>query len=166
MEKSTKSLWSSFEKLIVEHGSSVVQKERNDAIVEHMHFLKERYEVLQNERNLLERENCALKKEIEALEKRLSLNEEKKENSLILSDKDSEFLLEYFKASDGVYELAFERHFNISRNVVSYHNDRLRDLDFIEYVPVISMGGDDLGSQNFITKAGRAYVMEHLQDKL
>ena len=149
-----------FEKLINEHGSSTILKER-------IELINDKYEALQTKLQNVEKENELLKKENEILTNQLS--EYKAHSAEIESQKESipeqqqEILKILFTCSQGVDERVLAGKLSLDIGTLHYHTDALLEKKLISH-PSYSMAnaftGEPSTCTHYISKDGRKYVVE------
>lgn len=127
-------------KLVVEHGSAVIQEK-------HISLLKEQFAIL-------ERENEALKKEIMQLKKRIKSDEQPLDNNL-LHEIEIKVLL-YLSSNSGRDTKQISKALNITEEIIKFHTVELKTKNMIvsEHVPM----DDDILS---LDQTGRRYLIEH-----
>ena len=149
-----------FEKLINEHGSSVILKER-------IKLINDKYEAIETKLENTVKENEVLKKEIKLLSAQLKeyqLNSEaQKIKTDLLPEAQKNILNILFSNNDGVDESSLASQINIDIGTLDYHTDELLDKGLIEE-PGMTMGNSFTGeagySTHYISKKGRKYVVE------
>lgn len=149
-----------FEKLINEHGSSTILKER-------IKLINDKYEVLQTKLQSVEKENELLKKENVLLSNQL--NEYKEQSVAIESQKESilepqkEILKILFSNARGVDERVLARQLNLDIGTLNYHTDALLEKKLIlhpGYTMANAFTGESGSCTHYISKDGRKYVVE------
>jgi predicted RNase H-like nuclease (RuvC/YqgF family) len=127
-------------KLVVEHGSSVIQEK-------HISLLKEQFAIL-------ERENEALKKEIMQLKKRIKSDEQPVDNNL-LHEIEIKVLL-YLSSNSGRNTKQISKALNIAEEIIKLHTEILKTKSMIA-------SGDDPANDDIwsLDLAGRRYLIEN-----
>lgn len=149
-----------FQKLINEHGSSVILKER-------IELINDKYEALQGKLELAQRENEVLKKENELLKQQLAALESSmpKLDSMELPEIQKNILKLLFSQPDGILDRQLARQLNLDEGTLTYHLEELEQMELTDY-PSYTMGSNLTGSQStttyHISKSGRKYVVEVL----
>ncbi|WP_028863895.1 winged helix-turn-helix domain-containing protein [Psychromonas aquimarina] len=151
---------SMFEKLINEHGSSTILKER-------ITLINDKYEILQTKLDLSEKENSQLKKDNEKLENKLKEYENQlseQSNQIIkLPEIQISLLNVLFANTDGVDERLLAEKLNIDLGTLNYHTDKLLEKGLISHPGFImgnSFTGESGSCEHYISKEGRKYLME------
>ncbi len=151
-----------FEKLINEHGSSVILKERIALINDKYEALQYKLESSQKENELLKKENEILKGQLELLNTQAQKAASKE---LLIHPSQQEILKHLFSNSDGVDESLLARTVNLDIGMLSYHLDELLEQGLIDN-PGYSMGngftGESGRTTHYISKDGRKYVVRIL----
>lgn len=150
-----------FEKLINEHGSSTILKERIELINDKYEALSDKLENSKKENQLLHQENETLKQQIVDLQRQLEsypVNDE-------FPHEQKEILKLLFKTNDSVRDELIARELNIEIGVLNYHIDELLEKEFINH-PSYIMGSSLTGTKGYrkqsISKNGRKYVVEFI----
>jgi predicted RNase H-like nuclease (RuvC/YqgF family) len=127
-------------KLVVEHGSAVIQEK-------HISLLKEQFAIL-------ERENEALKKEIMQLKKRIKSDEQPLDNNL-LHEIEIKVLL-YLSSNSGRNTKQISKALNIAEEIIKLHTGILKTKSMIA-------SGDDPADDDIwsLDLAGRQYLIEN-----
>jgi predicted RNase H-like nuclease (RuvC/YqgF family) len=127
-------------KLVVEHGSAVIQEK-------HISLLKEQFAIL-------ERENEALKKEIMQLKKRIKSDEQPLDNNL-LHEIEIKVLL-YLSSNSGRNTKQISKALNIAEEIIKLHTGILKTKSMIA-------AGDDPANDDIwsLDLAGRRYLIEN-----
>lgn len=149
-----------FEKLINEHGSAVILKER-------IELINDKYEALQTKLDNSLKENALLKKENKILSSQLKeyeLNtESQKKETDSLPNEQEKILKILFSNNDGVEEKSLAQNLGIDMGSLNYHTDELLEKGLIEE-PGMTMGNSFTGEPgyfiHYISKNGRKYVVE------
>ena len=147
-------------KLVVEHGSAVIQEK-------HISLLKEQFSILERENSklladktelqsknqVLETENEALKKENIQLKKRIQSEEQPLDN--LLHEIEIKVLL-YLSSNSGRDTKQISKALNITEEIIKFHTVELKTKNMIvsEHVPM----DDDILS---LDQTGRRYLIEH-----
>ena len=144
-----------FEKLINEHGSSVILKER-------LQLFSDKYEVLEGKNQVLEGKNinleCELqtaKAKINELEKIIALTESNNTSDNI-SEEEKQILKFLFDTNTSHYSQDLARQFSIVIGKVEYHLNKLEDLDLI-----YSQYNTMYPTSYQVSSGGQAYVVEN-----
>lgn len=149
-----------FEKIINEHGSSVILKERIELINDKYEALEAKLENSLKENELLRKENDLLSTQL----KEYQLNSEaQKAKSDSLPETQQSILKILFSNNDGVDENSLARQINLDMGSLGYHTDELLEKGLIEE-PGMNMGNSFTGEPGYLThyisKDGRKYVVE------
>jgi septal ring factor EnvC (AmiA/AmiB activator) len=151
-----------FEKLINEHGSSVILKERIELINDKYEALETKLVNSEKEKELLQQENELLKQKIEQLQAQVIESQPKGDD---LPTEQQSILKSLFKANSSVRDEIIAQELNIEIGVLNYHLDELQEKGFLNH-PSIIMGNSITGAKGFkkrsISKSGRKYVVECL----
>lgn len=149
-----------FEKLINEHGSAVILKERIELINDKYEALQSKLENSLKENELLKKENRLLTSKLKEYEQN---SEAQKEKPLSLSDEQKRILKVLFSSNDGVDERSLAQNLSIDMGALNYHTDELLEKGLIEE-PGMTMGNSFTGEPgyftHYISKNGRKYVVE------
>ncbi|MGD1154117.1 MAG: hypothetical protein ABR911_14740 [Syntrophales bacterium] len=148
-------------KLVVEHGSAVIQEK-------HISLLKEQFSILERENSklladktelqsknqVLETENEALKKENIQLKKRIQIDEQPPHDNL-LHEIEIKVLL-YLSSNSGRDTKQISKALNITEEIIKFHTVELKTKNMIvsEHGPM----DDDILS---LDQTGRRYLIEH-----
>jgi predicted RNase H-like nuclease (RuvC/YqgF family) len=134
-------------KLVVEHGSAMIQEK-------HISLLKEQFSILERENSKLLKENEALKKEIMQLKKRIQSDEQPLDNNL-LHEMEIKVLL-YLSSNSGRNTKQISKALNIPEEIIKFHTGELKTKNMIvsEHDPM----DDDIWS---LEQAGRRYLIEN-----
>lgn len=157
----------SIEKLINEHGSATILKERIQLANDKYSALEDKVSILQQENGILKEQNTNLKSQLDEAKKKIDslnqtieqLNKNNKRDNL--DDVTVDILKMFFNAGR---ELSVRDFRNMPINVIQYHFDILMQHNFI--IPssagiVSSWSGEDSPGMYDITPAGRKYVIEN-----
>jgi predicted RNase H-like nuclease (RuvC/YqgF family) len=127
-------------KLVVEHGSAVIQEK-------HISLLKEQF-------SILERENEALKKEIMQLNNRIQSGEQPLDDNL-LHEIEIKVLL-YLSSNSGRNTKQISKELNITEEIIKLHTGILKTKSMIA-------SGDDPADNDIwsLGQAGRQYLIEN-----
>lgn len=151
-----------FEKLINEHGSAVILKERIELINDKYEALEAKLANSEKEKELIEKECGLLKQKISQLESQISDSKPKGEN---LPQEQQDILKCLFETNSRVREELLARQLNLEIGVLNYHLDELLEKKFLDN-PGYIMGNPLSGSGGYrehsISKAGRKYVVESI----
>lgn len=158
-----------FEKLINEHGSSVILRER-------LELFSDKYSHLEDKNSLLQKRN----KELEALLQNATEAIQGLQK-IIDSHSENQVTSKLDKVSCQILEILFDANTNISKedvamqtgidaSMVSYHFDTLGDLEFISQSTFgrrnhgfVSGHGSYIPATFRITSTGRKYVVETIR---
>jgi len=149
-----------FEKLINEHGSSVILKERIELINDKYEALEGKLANSEKEKELIAKENELLKYQVQQLETQVA-DSQPREDSL---PQEQEAILKLlFNASSRVREELIARELSLEMGVLNYHLDELHEKEFLGH-PGYAMGNPLTNSKGYreqsISKTGRKYVVE------
>ena len=148
-----------FEKLINEHGSSTILKER---IVQ----IKEQYEELDRKFNAEKEKNIQLNEQVSKLERELFeakkiIDSSVKDRSLV-QDLELKILEKLFDNHSGIEEADFVSMLQISEGEFRHYIDELLEKEFID-VPIPTMANSFTGASSIvsyhISPKGRKHVM-------
>jgi predicted ArsR family transcriptional regulator len=151
-----------FEKLINEHGSSAILKERIELISDKYSILEDKLEASNQKNSALEAENKSLKTQLEQANKEVfrlqetieSANKSKSGDKL---DEEKENILKVlFESNSNASIEQLAQHFQLQESVVEYHIDDLREKKLLDHGPLIV--NHPLTYE--ISKLGRKYVIE------
>ena len=149
-----------FEKLINEHGSAVILKERIELINDKYEALQTKLENSLKENELLKKENKLLSSQLREYEQN---SEAQKGKTFSLSKEQQNILKILFPNNDGLEESALAQKLSIDMGTLSYHTDELLEKGLIEE-PGMTMGNSFTGESGYfihcISKYGRKYVVE------
>lgn len=157
----------SIEKLINEHGSATILKERIQLANDKYSALKDKASILEKENGILKEQNANLKSQLDEATKKIeSLNQDierlsKNKSRDKLNDVTENILKMFFNAGR---ELSVRDFRNMPVNVIQYHFDILMKHNFI--IPsragtVSSWSGEDSPVMYDITSDGRKYIVEN-----
>lgn len=142
-----------FEKLIIEHGSAVVQEK-------HIALLKEQFLLLEKENASLKTENNALKNEIVNLKKKISLYE--KSSHVITVDEVELKILMYLASQehDKISPKDISENLGINNQVTTFHLGNLKDKQMVESRQIAPF---DHSPKRFwsLSQGGRRYLIEN-----
>jgi len=152
-----------FEKLINEHGSAVILKER-------ISLANDKYAALEAKLSIIEKENLALKTEITELKtenKRLKIDTEQltiqiQDHDKTLSghssslDKEKVKILAALSKQEWIYTEQISRLTGIGTQVVQFHLDELQENNMV--AASYSMGGD---TEWTLDHEGRRYLIQN-----
>lgn len=154
-----------FERLINEHGSSAILRER-------LELISDRYTLLEGQLAASRQENSALNDQIGTLRKDLELAQEEIERLVgernahalqnagpQLDDGKISILKLMFQANQPLNISALSRAVRIDENLIEYHLDRLSEIDLITTGPLYI--NEPL--TYVLSKSGRKYVVEHVE---
>jgi chaperonin cofactor prefoldin len=151
------------EKLINEHGSSTILKERILLISDKYDALDEKLKMSEQKVEFLDRENSFLKNKIESLESEINATLQNSSGTSKLDDVKNNILKMLFSASDGISKEDMANKLSLEIGVVNYHFDELNDMNFLDF-PRLVMGSALTGSKGGqfqkISQEGRKYVVE------
>jgi chromosome segregation ATPase len=151
------------EKLINEHGSSTILKERILLISDKYDALDEKLKMSEQKVEFLEQENSFLKNKIESLEKEVKATQASNSQTNELDEVKNTILKMLFSATDGISKEDMANKLSLDIGVVNYHFDELQDMNFLDY-PRLVMGsaltGSKGGQYQKISQDGRKYVVE------
>lgn len=149
-----------FEKLINEHGSATILKER-------IELINDKYEALQTKLENVKKENELLKKDNKLLTNQLNEYKEKsatiKSQSKSIPEHQKEILKILFSKNRGVDEIVLAKQLNLDIGTLQYHTDALLEKKLIShpgYTMANSFTGKPSSCKHYISKDGRKYVVE------
>lgn len=161
-------LFTGIEKLIVEHGSSVVQGRYIDLLKEQVSILKDKFAALEGEKvdlssklEIATSEKEKLYAENQDLKKRLAAIDENDE----IDDQAYQILEALFNNGPCTELPRLATSFHLSEGEAEYFLDELRDRDFVDKRPVVFGGGGMVPVTACILSAGRAFVMKRRSKK-
>ncbi len=148
-----KKLSSLFEKLIIEHGSAVVQEK-------HIALLKEQFSLLEKENTGLQTENNALKNEIINLKKKIHLYEK---SSQVITINETELQILTYIASQEHDEISPEdiaESLSINLQIVAFHLGNLKTKQMVTSRQIAPF---DMSPKRFwsLSHGGRSYLIEN-----
>jgi len=150
------------EKLINEHGSANILKERLGLKDEQISSLKDEYSSLVQENTNLKRENEQLKtsfdqaqQEIEGLKKIIDSGT-KVSSPPELSDIAINIMKQLFNTGDEITTDEFASSLGIQNGIVQYHIDILLEIEFVGEGPIII----EEPQTYYLTKLGRKHLIE------
>jgi len=150
-----------FEKLINEHGSSTILKERLELFSDKYSMLEEKLSVSEQRNTILETENKILqsefqqaKEEIESLKQILEASA-KENSSEKLSEIEEQILQLFFDTNSEIPTSQIAGQFKINIGNAEYHIDKLLTLEFLD--ATYNMMEDP---HYYIRPEGRAYLIE------
>ncbi len=159
------SLFDGIEKLITEHGSAAILKERIALAADQYAALEKklsdaelRAKELESENQRLELDNFKLKEKIRDLEKQLSENHDK--SSL---EEVRERILILVSQHEDITDAQVARAVGVGEQLATFH---LMELEKIKLVDSMHIAGSDwTGTRSrtewYITQAGRSYLVSH-----
>ena len=151
-----------FQKLINEHGSSVILKERIELINDKYEALETKLENAIKENEILKKENELQKQQIEQLSSQIQSNVNP---TVELPSEQQAILKLLFEANTRVREEAIAHQLSLEVGNLSYHLDELHNLEYLNHPSYIS-GSPLTGTKGYreqsISKDGRKYVVEYL----
>lgn len=161
-----------FEKLINEHGSSTILRERIVLISEKYSTLEDKLSLSEQRNAILESENQKLNSELyQAKQEIQRLNEIIKTNTKAcrpekLNKIQEEILQYFFKSGSDIPINHFASSFNLDMGTTQYHVDILIKRSLIE-ISSYTMDSSWIGQQGealySLTSEGRGYVVENIQ---
>jgi len=150
-----------FQKLINEHGSSVILKERLELINDKYEALEEKLENSNDKNKLLQQENELLKKQITDTQSQLSAAQPKVE---ALHKNEQDILKLLFNVNNRVREEIISHELKLEIGILKYHLDELLDKQLLNN-PTYIMGNAFTGTTGYrehaISKDGRKYVVKN-----
>lgn len=159
-----------FEKLINEHGSSTILKERLELFSDKYSMLEEKLKVFEQKNNMHENENEKLKtqlsqaeKEIERLKEIIKVSAEK--TSLGQLEEVQEKILKYlFEVGDEVDLIHLCSQLALDKSTAEYHLNILEEGNFIytRYYQGDWVSGESGYTVHEIDQEGRKYVIKKL----
>jgi DNA-binding transcriptional ArsR family regulator len=161
---------SMFEKLINEHGSSTILKERLELFSDKYSMLEEKLKISEQKNKLLENENNNLKiqlnqagKEIEHLKKAIE-SSISSETSKKLDEIKEKILQLLFQIGDEINLMQLCSQLSIDKNTAEYHLNILEEGEYIfsRYYQGDWVSGDSGYSAYVIAQEGRKYVVEKM----
>ncbi len=162
-----KNLFAQIEKLITEHGSATILKER-------IELLKDQYSALEQKVKDLEKENNSLRSELEnATEEIYRLNKltqspqrttDQKKKKL---DKVTEQILQqFFDSEHGLSIEYFTSSLSLGNSVVKYHFDILLEREYIDFASAgLDLPGCSGSTTYSISSEGRKYIIEIIRSQ-
>jgi len=160
-------LLDSIEKLINEHGSATILKERIQLANDKYSALEDKVSILRQENGILKEQNANLKSQFDEVTKKIegmnqTIERLNKQNSKDKLDDITEDILKMF--FNAGRELSVRDIGNMPVNVIQYHFDILTQHNFI--IPssaaiVSSWSGEDSPGMYNITASGRKYIIEN-----
>lgn len=151
-----------FEKLINEHGSSAILKER-------IELINDKYEAMQGKFDNSEKENELLRKEVGVLKQQISTLQSQvasaQPQSNELPKEQQDILKLLFIANDYVRDELIARELNLEMGMLTYHLDELLEkklLDMPSYISGSEFNGSTGYSEQGISTKGRKYFVEHI----
>jgi DNA-binding MarR family transcriptional regulator len=153
-----------FEKLINEHGSSVILKERLELFSDKYSVLEDKLEEAVQKNSVIETENQGLRenllqaeKEIERLQKLVdsaidSQNESK------LDEVKERILKAFFEANSHTTISNLAAHIGLDESLVQYHIDQLKEKGLVAYGPLMANSPATFK----ISPSGRKIVVEEI----
>lgn len=151
------------EKLINEHGSANILKERLGLKDDQILSLKSEYSSLVQENTDLKRENEHLKISIKQAEQEIErLNEiinpgTKTSSPVELNDIQINIMKQLFDAEDNITADEFAYSMGIQKGKIQYHIDILLETNFIDEGPIVI----EEPQTYYLTKTGRKYLIEN-----
>ena len=152
-------IFGEIERLITEHGSATILRQR-------LELAKEQYSALENKVTELRSENDNLRlqlqqsqQQIEELNKSLPSASEKRSD---FDDTTHKILKTFFNRSDNICVDEAAEYVGIDRAIARYHFDLLMEADFIILTRMGSEGWDGSSPAMYgITAKGRKYVVKN-----
>ena len=151
-----------FEKLINEHGSSAILKER-------IELINDKYEAMQGNFDNSEKENELLRKEVSVLKQQISTLQSQvasvQPQSNELPKEQQDILKFLFIANDYVRDELIARELNLEMSMLTYHLNELCEkklLDMPNYINGSEFNGSTGYSEQGISTKGRKYFVEHI----
>jgi len=141
------------EKLIIEHGSSVIQSKHIALLKDELSILKEKFSVLTTENASLKVENQNLKQETINLKKKIQKYEQP--HSILLEKEKVNILLILHNNKGDLLTFQISQNLNVSEDIAKYHLQELRKSKFIRKgLPVLAGQGswsiEDKGTKYLI----------------
>ena len=158
-----------FEKLINEHGSSIILKERLELFSDKYSMLEEKLKLSEQKDNMLESENDQLKlqlnraeKEIKSLQETIEVDAEKNSSGQ-LKEAQEKILRFLFKAGDEVNLINLCSQLSLDKSTAEYHLNILEEGKFIytKYYQGDWISGEGGNTTYEIAQEGRKYVIEN-----
>ncbi len=150
-----------FEKLINEHGSSVILKERLGLINDKYEALGEKLEISNNKNTLLQQENEQLKQQVAEIQSQLSASLPIDED---LPQEQKNILKLLFNTDNSVREEVISHQAKLEIGVLKYHLDELLEKELLNHPSHIRANPRTKTKgyrQHSISKNGRKYVVEN-----
>ncbi|MBL1294435.1 MAG: hypothetical protein COB61_011280 [Thiotrichales bacterium] len=150
-----------FEKLINEHGSSVILKERLELINDKYEALGEKLEISNNKNELLQKENEQLKQHVAEIQGQLSATIPKGDN---LPQEQKDILKLLFNTDGSIREEVISHQVKLEIGILKYHLDELIEKELLNYPSHIranSFTGTEGYRKHSISKNGRKCVVEN-----
>ena len=149
-----------FEKLINEHGSAVILKERIELINDRYEALETKLTNSEKENELLKTENKLLVQQLQQLEKQVN---DSTVTDNVLPNEQVEILRILFSSKSAITKEILAHKVNLDMGILIYHMDELQAKELIEY-PRPIMGSPLTGKpgtyEYSISQSGRKYVAE------
>jgi len=151
-----------FEKLINEHGSSTILRERLELFSDKYAILEDKLEALSQKNSALEAENQSLRAQLEQAQNEL----EQLRNAIAANsskscqiDEDKQNILKIlFEANTHATISQLASHLKINESVIQYHIDALKEGGLIDFGPLRINSPITYA----ISKEGRRYVVEEI----
>lgn len=144
------------EKLINEHGSSTILRERLELFSDKYSMLEEKNAHLTENNNNLETQVASLKEEVMKLQSIIDVNTEK-QNDSDLSEITKQLLQHFFDQAQDINVRSICNHFSLEKGIAEYHLDKLKELGFVKHGAL--MVNQPLSY--CISKEGRSYIVEN-----
>ena len=155
-------IFTAIERLINEHGSASIMKER-------LLLASDRFDALERDHVNITQKNISLRKELAALAERneyleaqLKKLKEEKEKNKGFDDTTKQIVNLMFEKSGDISPEAIARHLDLELGVVKYHFDLLGEKGFVQHRrPGVNFGGGrESPACCDLTCEGRAYAVK------
>jgi len=133
--------FNAIEKLIIEHGSSVIQSKHIALLKDELAILKEKFSVLTTENETLKSQNQTLIQENEILRQKIQKYEQPHDDTSIDKEKVGILLLLH-KNKSGLLSFQITQSLNISEDIANYRLQELRKSRFIRKSLPVMTGQD------------------------
>lgn len=155
-----KGIFAQIERLITEHGSAEILRERLGLAADQSAALEQKLAECESERDSQQRQVAALKQEVANLKKMVATQTDRPTN---FDDNTHKVLRFFFDESADVYVDQVAQRLGLDRPMVEYHFDLLREADFITQtrMGVEGLRGGSSPPMYGITAKGRKYVVKN-----
>ncbi len=125
------SIFNPLEKLIVEHGSAVIQEKHISFLRDQLVIIKERFSELEADNKVLKSENAILTEENARLKKQCDQTKKKAPKISDRIPQEQENILKFIYEHDNFPENIIVSQMNLKPQTVKFHLEELRKNDFI-----------------------------------